>query len=160
MKIIKPRWILLVFNTMIIIFICCAAGLEGNAGIACLSLVLFFESCMFPTIFTLALRGLGRHTKRGASFIVSSICGGAVFPPILGAVADSRGTRVAMVVPLAGFIVAWSFPIYLNWFKGAELDGYRASKVGISKVKNDSESQVGVDEKEPAHQQLEVIQSH
>ena len=143
MKVVKPRWILLIFMTMIIVFISAAMGAKGNGGIACLSLVLFFESCIFPTIFTLSLRGLGRHTKRGASFIVASVSGGAVFPPILGAVSDLRSTRIAMAVPLAGFLVSWSFPIYLNLFKAKELDGYRAAKVGIVNANDDSESQLG-----------------
>ncbi|MCJ1293320.1 hypothetical protein MMC34_004874 [Xylographa carneopallida] len=131
MRYLKPRHVLWLFMTMIVIFISCAIGVGGNGGIATLSLVLFFESCIYPTIFTLSLRGLGRHTKRGASFIVSSVSGGAVFPPILGVVADARDTQVAMCVPLVGFVVSWSFPLYLNLYKAKELDGYLKSKVGI-----------------------------
>lgn len=131
MRFLKPRQVLWLFMTMIIVFIICAMVTKGNAGIATLSLVLFFESCVFPTIFTLALRGLGRHTKRGASFIVSSVCGGAVFPPLLGVVADHRDTQIGMCIPLVGFVVSWSFPLYLNLFKAKELDGYLRSKVGI-----------------------------
>ena len=144
MRFLRPRHVLWLFMTMIVIFIICAMITPGNAGIATLSLVLFFESCVYPTIFTLALRGLGRHTKRGASFIVASVSGGAVFPPVLGAVADSRDTQIAMCVPLAGFIVSWSFPLYLNLFKGKELDGYLKSKVGIVEGSNASvESGIG-----------------
>ncbi|KAI9733299.1 MAG: hypothetical protein M1834_003383 [Cirrosporium novae-zelandiae] len=131
MKVLKPRLILWIFMTMIIVFISCTLGLEGSAGIACLSLVLFFESCIFPTIFTLSLRGLGRHTKRGASFLVASVSGGAVFPPILGAVTDARDVKIGMAVPLAAFLVSWSFPVYLNLFCAKDLDGYRGSHVGI-----------------------------
>jgi FHS family L-fucose permease-like MFS transporter len=131
MKFVKPRLILWLFMTMIVIFISCAMGLHRNGGIATLSLVLFFESCIFPTIFTLSLRGLGRHTKRGASFLVSSVCGGAIFPPIMGVAADHGSTHIAMSVALAGFVVSWSFPFYLNMFKAKELDGYLKSKVGI-----------------------------
>lgn len=159
MKFVKPRMVLFLFMTMIIVFISAAIGLKGNAGIAMLSLVLFFESCIFPTIFTLAIRGLGRHTKRGASFIVSSVSGGAVLPPILGAVSDLRDTRIAMAVPLAGFLIAWSFPIYLNLFCAKELDGYRDARVGIE---GDSESQMSTrdDEKGAKHSQVEVVASH
>jgi FHS family L-fucose permease-like MFS transporter len=140
MKYIRPRLILWVFMTMIIVFISCAIALDGNGGIATLSLVLFFESCIFPTIFTLSLRGLGRHTKRGASFLVASVCGGAVFPPMMGLVADARHTRIAMCVALAGFVVSWSFPVYLNVFKAKELDGYLKSKVGLEHLAADAKS--------------------
>jgi FHS family L-fucose permease-like MFS transporter len=79
MMFIKPRFILLAFMTAIMIFIALAIGIKGEGGVAMLSLVLFFESCIFPTIFTLSIRGLGRHTKRGSSWIVAAVSGGALF---------------------------------------------------------------------------------
>ncbi|KAF2271069.1 glucose/galactose transporter [Lojkania enalia] len=132
MKFVRPRLVLFTFMTGIIIFISASMGTHGDAGIAMLSLVLFFESCIFPTIFTLSLRGLGRHTKRGASFLVASVSGGAVFPPMLGAVVDARNARIAMSVPLGGFLVAYSFPIYLNLFKAKELDAFTESRQSMS----------------------------
>jgi len=144
LKFVKPRIVLWVFMTMIIIFICCAIGVKGNGGIACLALVLFFESTCFPTIFTLSLRGLGRHTKRGGTFLVSSICGGAIFPPVLGAVADAVGsTQTAMVIPMIGFVLAWSFPVYLNLTQAKCLDGYNISELGVKPIDaNDSVTSV------------------
>ncbi|KAF2646278.1 glucose/galactose transporter [Massarina eburnea CBS 473.64] len=148
----KPRWVLMIYQTLIMVFIAAAIGVDtghGTAanwgGLSMLMLVLFFESCIFPTIFTLSLRGLGRHTKRGASFIVASVCGGAVVPAILGNVADRIGTRKAMVVPLAFFLVAWSFPIYLNVCKGKELDAYRDSAVSTVEGAVDPDSKVAHD---------------
>jgi FHS family L-fucose permease-like MFS transporter len=147
---VKPRWVLLAYQTLIMIFIAMAIGINTGGldrpnwgGLSMLMLVLFFESCVFPTIFTLSLRGLGRHTKRGASFIVASVCGGAVIPAILGNVADRTGTRVAMVVPLSFFALAWSFPIYLNVFKAKELDAYNSSHVGVTEGAIDPDSRVG-----------------
>ena len=150
MYVTKPRYILLAYQTLIMVFISAAIGTDTGhgkkanwGGLAMLMLVLFFESCIFPTIFTLSLRGLGRHTKRGASFLVASVCGGAVVPAILGNVADRIGTRHAMVVPLAFFLIAWSFPIYLNMFKGKELDAYRESHVGLQDGQVDLDSRIG-----------------
>ena len=54
-----------------------------------------------------------------------------MFPPILGVVADHKNTQMGLVIPLIGFIISWSFPLYLNLFKAKELDGYLISKVGI-----------------------------
>jgi len=161
MYVTKPRYILLAYQSLIMIFIAAAIGVNTGGtthanwgGLAMLMIVLFFESCIFPTIFTLSLRGLGRHTKRGASFLVSSVCGGAVIPAILGNVADKTGTRIAMVVPLSFFIIAWSFPIYLNVFKGKELDAYRESHVGVdNQIDPDSRlgSISGIKDIESAH---------
>lgn len=127
---VKPRLVLLVFMTAIMIFIGAAMGAYGEGGIACLSLVLFFESCIFPTIFTLSIRGLGRHTKRGSSWIVASVCGGALFPSLTGLAADNIGYHKAMCVPLCGFFVSFVFPIYLNTVCKKELDGFRETKIG------------------------------
>ena len=130
MMVMKPRWILMFFMTMIMIFIAAAMGVYGEGGIAMLSIVLFFESAIFPTIFTLSIRGLGRHTKRGSSWIVASVSGGALFPSLTGLVADHKGYHIAMVVPLIGFFVAFAFPIYLNTLCAKELDGFRTTKIG------------------------------
>lgn len=127
---VKPRLVLMVFMTAIMIFIGAAMGTWGEAGFAMLALVLFFESCIFPTIFTLSIRGLGRHTKRGSSWIVASVCGGALFPSLTGLAADNSNYHLAMGVPLAAFFVSFVFPIYLNTVCARELDGFRDTKIG------------------------------
>ncbi|KAL8763241.1 MAG: hypothetical protein Q9184_000881 [Pyrenodesmia sp. 2 TL-2023] len=132
MMLMKPRWVLLVFMTGVMIFIAASMGVDGEGGVAMLSLVLFFESCVFPTIFTLSIRGLGRHTKRGSSWIVASVSGGALFPALTGLAADHMSYHKAMCVPLIGFFVAFAFPIYLNTVCAAELDGFRESKIGYT----------------------------
>jgi len=64
----------------------------------------FFLSIMYPTIFALGLKGLGRNTKIGGSLLVMAIVGGAVFPPVLGLIARQTGSvALGYVVPLAGF---------------------------------------------------------
>ncbi|ETN42515.1 uncharacterized protein HMPREF1541_01672 [Cyphellophora europaea CBS 101466] len=127
---IKPRIVLMVFMTAIMIFLACAMGVWGEGGVALLSLVLFFESCIFPTIFTLSIRGLGRHTKRGSSWIVAAVSGGALFPSLTGLAADASDYHKAMGVPLAGMFVSFVFPIYLNTVCRKELDGFRATQIG------------------------------
>jgi MFS transporter, FHS family, L-fucose permease len=141
LKFTKPRLVLMGFITGVVVFACLVMGLKGNAGIAAISLVLFFESCIFPLIFTLSLRGLGRHSKRGASFIVAAVSGGALFPPVLGAVADAFGgnTQKAFFIPLIGFLIAFTYPVYLNIFKAKSLDAWTEAKVGIEE-KSDIET--------------------
>ncbi|WP_035352180.1 L-fucose:H+ symporter permease [Edaphobacter aggregans] len=65
----------------------------------------FFLSIMFPTIFALGLKGLGRNTKLGGSLLVMAIVGGAVFPPVAGFIARQTGSMaLGYIVPLAGFV--------------------------------------------------------
>jgi FHS family L-fucose permease-like MFS transporter len=80
-----------------------AAG--GWTGVVCLMASFFFMSIMFPTIFALSIRGLGEHTKQGASILVMSIVGGAIMTPLMGLVADHGGMRVGFIIPLLCFVV-------------------------------------------------------
>lgn len=158
MYFVKPRYVLLAFQSLIMLFIALAIGINTGTdtkanwgGISMLMLVLFFESCIFPLIFTLSIRGLGRHTKRGASWVVAAVSGGAVIPAILGNVSDHIGVRKAMVVPLGFFIIAWSFPIYLNVAKGKELDAYTHSSVGMQEGQIDPDSKLAISDEKGAN---------
>ena len=137
MKFVKPRLVFFVFFTGVIIFQAIATGARGNAGLASLSLVLFFESICFPTIFTLGIRGLGKDTKFGSTVIVGAIIGGAVIPPMLGAAADRfNDTGPAMFVPLIFFVLAYGFPIAVNFYAPTVriMDGFLESDVGTGKA--------------------------
>lgn len=85
LPVFKPRYMLATYLGLCFVFVVAAITTEGDTSIAMLILVLCFESCCFATIFTLGLRGLGRHTKRGGSWLVAAISGGMVFPPMTGA---------------------------------------------------------------------------
>ncbi|OIW26461.1 glucose galactose transporter [Coniochaeta ligniaria NRRL 30616] len=104
---VKPRHMLALYLGLCFVFIIPAMTTSGTASIAMLILVLCFESACFATIFTLGLRGLGRHTKLGGSLLVAAISGGMVFPPMTGAVVDRHGAHTAMAIPMMGYILAW-----------------------------------------------------
>ncbi|CRK46165.1 hypothetical protein BN1723_019928, partial [Verticillium longisporum] len=77
---------------------------KGSGAVGALIAIFFFLAPMYPTIFTLGTEGLGHHTRRGAGILVMGVSGGAVFPPIQGAIADAKGTRISYVVPMIGLI--------------------------------------------------------
>jgi FHS family L-fucose permease-like MFS transporter len=151
---IKPRYILAVYLGLSFVFGLCATLTHGPASVAMLILVLCFESvsadlnhiscavveyanndvkACFATIFTLALRGLGIHTKRGGSMLVAAISGGAAIPPMTGAVATRTGNfHTAMAIPTAFFVLAWVFPVYANFVSKDLLDGHRKSDLNVS----------------------------
>jgi hypothetical protein len=152
MKFVRPRKVFLLFLTMCIIFICPSITQRGNTGMSMLYITLFFESIIFPTIVALGMRGLGKHSKRGSGYIVAGVCGGAVVPPILFAAADSQGmadlrtgkapTALAMVVPLAFFVAAWSYPIAVNFVPSYKdvADKFGDAEIGVEKAKGDVET--------------------
>ena len=116
------------------VFIVAAMNTAGTTSIAMLILVLCFESLCFATIFTLGLRGLGRHTKMGGSLLVAAISGGMVFPPMTGAVLDARDAHTAMAIPMMGYILAWIYPLYVNIWKRDIMDSHRDTTVGLEPV--------------------------
>lgn len=88
------------------------------AGLGTLSISAFFfcflcESIMFPTIFALAIRGTGEHTKRASSYLIMSIVGGAIAPLIMGYIADTVNTATGFSVPLLCFIIIAAYAFYL-----------------------------------------------
>lgn len=142
MRYIKPRMVFLVFLAMCIVFIAPAITQRENTGLSMLYIVLFFESICFPTIVALGMRGLGRHTKRGSGFIVAGVVGGACVPPLTGAVSDRHGTGMSMVVPLAFFVAAFTYPICVNFVGSYKrvVDSFHEASIGIDEpVLNDNE---------------------
>ncbi|KAI9657437.1 MAG: hypothetical protein M1821_003119 [Bathelium mastoideum] len=132
----KPRYILAVYLFLCFVFSLAAVLTTGKTSVALLILVLCFESACFATIFTLALRGLGRHTKRGGSFLVAAISGGAVFPPMTGAIATNYGNfHHAMAIPVAAYVASYVFPVYVNIYKKRELDAHRETDLNVTAEK-------------------------
>jgi FHS family L-fucose permease-like MFS transporter len=104
MKYIKPAGILATYSLGICILLPVVAAELGWTSLIALYLVFFFMSIMFPTLFALAIKSLGKNTKQGAAFLVMAVAGGAVFPPIMGAVADTYGMAVGFLTPIPLFL--------------------------------------------------------
>jgi len=92
---------------------------SGRVAMWAILAVGLFNSIMFPTIFTLALDGLGRHTGQGSGILCMAIVGGAVVPVIQGAFADAIGIHRAFFLP----ILCYAFILYYG------LKGYEPSYV-------------------------------
>lgn len=82
-----------------------AMGFSDSLGLWALLGVYLCESIMFPTIFALAIRGVGEHTERASSLLIMSIVGGAFAPLLMGYIADTLSTAVGFIVPLVCFVV-------------------------------------------------------
>lgn len=139
----RPRVVLGVFMTMCIVFAAPAVRLRGNESMAMLFVTMFFESVIFPTILALGMKGLGRHTKRGSGYLVGGVAGGACVPPLMGAVADSRGTAFALVVPLCFVAVTWTYALAINFWPSYcdTADAFSRTDVGLSSIEGKGEEQ-------------------
>jgi MFS transporter, FHS family, L-fucose permease len=86
--------------------LCVVAATSANGPIAvgALWLTSFFMSIHFPTIFAMGVANLGEETEAGASFLIMSIIGGALIPPLMGLLSDQLGSvQIMMLVPAACF---------------------------------------------------------
>ncbi len=77
--------------------LCTVGCVSASGSTAIFSVVLLglCNSIMFPTIFSLTVRGLGDLTKPASALLVMSIVGGAVLPAVMGYVSDSGGIQAA-----------------------------------------------------------------
>ena len=82
----------------------------GNIGVYALLSISFFMSLMFPTIYGLALEGLGNDIKVGGSGLIMAILGGAVLTFVQGQVSDLTGSiHFAYLIPAACFLVVMTY---------------------------------------------------
>ncbi len=112
MGVIRPAALLSVMalaGTALCLFAATGPGLAGIWAVVAVSACL---SLMFPTIYGIALHGLGDDTKFGAAGLVMAILGGAIVPLIHGAVMDSGGAALSYVVPGLCFLVVAAFGLF------------------------------------------------
>lgn len=68
-------------------------------------------SIMFPSIFSLAVAGLGKHTSQGSAFLIMMILGGSIIPPVQGILADTAGIHISYIIPVICFAYITFFAI-------------------------------------------------
>ncbi len=108
MTFIAPNKLLATFAFANIIMCVIVAQHWGWASYSALFMINFFFSIMFPTIFSLGLKNLGSHTQQASSFIAMGVVGGALFPFIMGQVAN-HDIAMAYYMPIICYVVIFLF---------------------------------------------------
>jgi len=106
----------LAINSVIaVLMIVVSMNTTGDVAMWSILAVGFFNSIMFPTIFTLAVKGLGSLTSKGSGLVCQAIVGGALVPLVQGAAADIIGIQMSFIVPMLCYI-------YIGWYalRGAD----------------------------------------
>jgi FHS family L-fucose permease-like MFS transporter len=109
MKFVNPVKILATYSAINVVLLLLAVTLHAKFSVFALIGVAFFMSIMFPTIFSLSIRGLGSKTKLGSSLVIMGIVGGAIIPPIMGKVSDMSNIQYAYLVPIVCFVYIFYF---------------------------------------------------
>lgn len=108
MRFIAPNKLLATFALANILMCIIVAQSFGWPSFIALLMLNFFFSIMFPTIFSLGLKDLGPHTQRASSFIVMGVVGGAIFPPLMGLIAN-HDVATAYYLPIVCYTVIFLF---------------------------------------------------
>ena len=118
MKYVDSRKLLAVFAVGASL---CATGailVVGMPGLYCLMGISAFMSLMFPTIYGIALENVDRQdASLGAAFLVEAIVGGAIMPPLQGAIIDlgtvwgHPAVNVSFILPLVCFLVVLAYAL-------------------------------------------------
>ncbi len=112
MKYLKPAKLLGIFAILAMVFTAGVIIFQNRYGVYCLVAVSGCMSLMFPTIYGIALDGLGDDAKFGAAGLIMAILGGSVLPPLQASIID-RGTvfgsfpatNASFILPLICFLV-------------------------------------------------------
>ena len=111
MRYISPGKTLAFNATCSILLVLVAIFGSGHLAMWSLILVGLFNSIMFPTIFSLALRNLGKFTGQGSGILCMAIVGGAIVPLMQGALADAFGLQMSFILPVFCYLFIMYFGI-------------------------------------------------
>jgi FHS family L-fucose permease-like MFS transporter len=104
MQKLRPASVLM-FNALAAVgLVLTAIFASGSLAMWSLLAVGLCNSIMFPTIFSLALGGLGEHTGQGSGILCAAIVGGAIVPLLQGMLADQIGLQHALLVPVLCYL--------------------------------------------------------
>lgn len=108
---IKPGHLLAIcaISAATLVVVSMMAG--GHAAMWTILAVGFFNSIMFPTIFSLGVAELGPLTGNGSGLLNMAIVGGAILPVIQGAIADHVGLHHAFVLPVICYLYILFFAL-------------------------------------------------
>ncbi len=129
LKYIRSGKLLMYFALGAIIFTLGAIFIPGMTGLYSLVGISLCMSVMFPTIYGIALEGVGEDAKFGAAFLVMAIVGGAIMPVLQGSILDLGGSGYTDIKILGVPEVNFSFVLPLICFIVVAIYGYRTYRV-------------------------------
>ena len=106
-----PRRVLAANAFIAAALVCISMASTGHVAMVSILAIGFFNSIMFPTIFTLGIEGLGPLTGEGSGMLNTAIVGGAIIPLVQGFIADRVGIHHAFFLPAICYLYIVFFAI-------------------------------------------------
>ncbi|WP_417199317.1 sugar MFS transporter [Bizionia sp.] len=120
-KIMKPGNVLGIFATIAILLILISISSTGLLSMWSVLAVGLFNSIMFPTIFALAINGIGELKPKASGLLCMAIVGGAIIPPFFGLLTDNVGFKSALLF----IVICYA---YILWY------GFKNSKNRLQEI--------------------------
>ena len=108
---VSPRAVLAANALIAAALICISMATNGSVAMVSILAIGFFNSIMFPTIFTLGIEGLGPLTGEASGLLNTAIVGGAIIPWVQGLIADRIGIHHAFILPAICYLYIVFFAI-------------------------------------------------
>ncbi len=115
LKYFQPAKLLGVLASAGALLVLGVVAIDGRAGLYCLVAVSACMSLMFPTIYGIALNGLGEDAKLGAAGLIMAILGGSVLPPLQASVID-RNTLLGFPAVNLSFLIPFLCLLAILWY--------------------------------------------
>ena len=128
LKFFNPGKLLRVLAIVAAILTIGVIGFQNIYGLYALVAVSMCMSLMFPTIYGIALKGMGDDAKFGAAGLIMAILGGSILPPLQASIIDLGTIGSWFPAVNASFILPFICFVVVAWYGG---QAYRRSKVAI-----------------------------
>lgn len=129
---IRPGYVLAFNAACAIVLLSVAMTSAGKVAMWAVLAIGLFNSIMFPTIFTLGLARLGRHTGEGSGVLCMAIVGGAIVPVVQGYFADTIGLLPSFAVP----VFCYAYIVYYG-LRGHVVSSVRDAEISAGRVRAD-----------------------
>ena len=113
----SPSLVLALNSVMASLLLVATVFSSGKIAMFTVLAIGFFNSIMFPTIFSLAIRNLGALTAKGSGLLCQAIVGGAIFPMLQALVADATSVQWSFLVPVFAYVYIVFFAISQSGIK-------------------------------------------
>lgn len=110
-KVISQETALKICAVLGVVFTIGVLTTSGITSVFFLAALGFAHSIMWPAIWPMSLKGLGRHTKRGAAYLIMGIAGGAIIPLIYGAIGDVMNLQSAYLLMIPCYLYILYFAV-------------------------------------------------
>ncbi|CAM3099341.1 MFS transporter [Flavobacterium frigoris] len=107
----RPARTLMIFGLMGMIAMIIGLSTTGTVAIFAFMSGGLFCSIMWPSIFSLAIAGLGKYTSQGSAFLVMMILGGGIIPPLQGKLSDIIGIHASYIIP----VLCFGYLAFFGW---------------------------------------------